>query len=471
MRRARLSIVVLLTLVAAWTAPPLVAEAAPVGRSSEARTASVHDTLWQLRSGLQSGTVQTFAYGVASDQKLMGDWNGDGVRTPGVFRAGTFYLRNTNTSGSGEIAFTFGQPGDVAVVGDWNGDGIETVGVFTPATRMWSLRHTNGPTSGSLGFAYGAANDLPVAGDWNRDGVDTVGVVRQRVWYLRNSNTPGVAETAFAYGALGDRPIVGDWNGDGYISVGVVRGTTWQLRNSNTGGNAEISFNFGAAGDVPLVWHTAVISVPAGLGGTEWSRLPTSERYVALTFDAGGNSAGLTSILSTLQGRQVAGTFFLTGRWAEANPAQAAQIARYYPVGNHTYSHPDLTTLSDDAVRTEVGRGHTAILTASGQDARPMFRFPFGARDARTIAIVNSLSYGGVRWTVDTLGWQGTSGGQSVDTIVRRVLASLTPGQIILMHVGSNPNDNSTLDADALPLVIDELRARGYGFVTIRAAM
>ena len=244
-------------------------------------------------------------------------------------------------------------------------------------------------------------------------------MVRQRVWYLRNSNTPGVAETAFAYGALGDRPIVGDWNGDGYISVGVVRGTTWQLRNSNTGGNAEISFNFGAAGDVPLVWHTAVISVPAGLG-ERWSRLPTSERYVALTFDAGGNSAGLTSILSTLQGRQVAGTFFLTGRWAEANPAQAAQIARYYPVGNHTYSHPDLTTLSDDAVRTEVGRGHTAILTASGQDARPMFRFPFGARDARTIAIVNSLSYGGVRWTVDTLGWQGTSGGQSVDTIVRR---------------------------------------------------
>jgi len=84
---------------------------------------------------------------------------------------------------------------------------------------------------------------------------------------------------------------------------------------------------------------------------------------------------------------------------------------------------------------------------------------------------VNSLSYGSVRWTVDTLGWQGTSGGQSVDTVVRRVLDNLTPGEIVLMHVGSNPNDGSTLDADALPRVIDELRARGYGFVTIRAAM
>jgi peptidoglycan/xylan/chitin deacetylase (PgdA/CDA1 family) len=471
MRRVRLLVVVLLALVAAWTAPPLVARAAPVGRSGGARAASVHDTLWQLRSGLQSGTVQTFAYGVASDQKLTGDWNGDGVRTPGVFRAGTFYLRNSNTSGPGEISFAFGQPGDVAVVGDWNGDGIETTGVFTPATRTWSLRNTNRPTSGSLRFAYGAVNDLPVTGDWNRDGVDTVGVVRQRVWYLRDSNTPGVADRSFAYGAVDDRPIIGDWNGDGYDTVGLVRGTTWLLRNSNTGGNAQISFDFGAAGDVPLVWRTAVTSVPASLVGTEWNRLPTSERYVALTFDAGGNTAGLSSILGTLQGRQVAGTFFLTGRWAETNPALAAQIARYYPVGNHSYSHPDLTTLSDDAVRAEVTRAQTAILTAARQDARPMFRFPFGARDARTIAIVNSLSYGSVRWTVDTLGWQGTSGGQSVDTVVRRVLDNLTPGEIVLMHVGSNPNDGSTLDADALPRVIDELRARGYGFVTIRAAM
>ena len=112
---------------------------------------------------------------------------------------------------------------------------------------------------------------------------------------------------------------------------------------------------------------------------------------MALTFDAGGNSAGLTSkSRSTLQGRQ-AGTFFLTGRWAEANPAQAAQIARYYPVGDHSYSHPVLTTLADDAVRTEVGRGHTAILTASGRTPVRCSACPFGARDAGTIAIVNSL--------------------------------------------------------------------------------
>ena len=62
---------------------------------------------------------------------------------------------------------------------------------------------------------------------------------------------------------------------------------------------------------------------------------------------------------------------------------------------------------------------------------------------------------------------EGDLGGQSADLIVDRVLAALQPGEIVIMHVGSNPDDRSTLDADALPGVIDELRARGYGFVTI----
>jgi peptidoglycan/xylan/chitin deacetylase (PgdA/CDA1 family) len=80
---------------------------------------------------------------------------------------------------------------------------------------------------------------------------------------------------------------------------------------------------------------------------------------------------------------------------------------------------------------------------------------------------VNGHRYGSIRWTVDTLGWQGTSGGQSTKTVVARVLANLQPGAIVLLHVGSHPSDHSTLDADALPTVITELKRRGYGFVTI----
>jgi peptidoglycan/xylan/chitin deacetylase (PgdA/CDA1 family) len=82
---------------------------------------------------------------------------------------------------------------------------------------------------------------------------------------------------------------------------------------------------------------------------------------------------------------------------------------------------------------------------------------------------VVDVGYVPVRWTVDSLGWKGTSGGQSVQSVVNRVLAAAQPGEMVLMHVGSNPYDATTLDASALPAIIDGLRARGYGFVTLRA--
>ena len=207
--------------------------------------------------------------------------------------------------------------------------------------------------------------------------------------------------------------------------------------------------------------------LPASLVGTEWTVLPTSKKVVALTFDAGANDAEVASILATLAAQGVPATFFLTGRWAELYLDEARDIASRYPVGNHTYDHPYLTQLSDDAVRTEISKAGTAIESATGHDCRPLFRFPFGDSNARVIGIANSLGYGGIRWTVDTLGWKGTSDGESVDDVVARVVAGLQPGEIVLMHVGSNPDDGSTLDADALPRIIEALRARGYGFVTL----
>jgi peptidoglycan/xylan/chitin deacetylase (PgdA/CDA1 family) len=188
---------------------------------------------------------------------------------------------------------------------------------------------------------------------------------------------------------------------------------------------------------------------------------------VALTFDAGANNAGVASILQTLRSTGVPATFFFTGKWTEIYPDQAREIASRYPVGNHTYSHPHLTLLSDWVVRDEVTRAGELIRSATGHDDRPMFRFPYGDSDAHTIDIVNDLGYGGIRWTVDTVGWRGTSDGESVDRIVQRVLDALRPGCIVLMHVGSHPEDGSTLDADSLPRIISELRDHGYRFVTI----
>ena len=215
----------------------------------------------------------------------------------------------------------------------------------------------------------------------------------------------------------------------------------------------------------------ATCVVPAALRGLDVERISGTRKVIALTFDAGGAPDGGERILATLAAENVPATFFLTGNFVQQNPGLSRRIAAAYPVGNHTQTHPDLTTLSDAAVRSELDRARAAIIAATGQDPRPYFRFPFGEVDRRTITIVNDACYVPFRWTIDTLGWQGTSGGMSADKVYQRVVDRASAGGIVLMHIGSNPTDRTTLDADALPRIIAELRARGYVFVTLEAVL
>jgi peptidoglycan/xylan/chitin deacetylase (PgdA/CDA1 family) len=210
-------------------------------------------------------------------------------------------------------------------------------------------------------------------------------------------------------------------------------------------------------------------AVPDHLRGKDVTEIPTGDRVVALTFDAGANAAGLPSILRTLAAQQVPATFFLTGQWVDDNPQGVPVIhADGHRLGNHSTTHPHFPALPDQAIRDEVQGAEQRIL-AAGADPRPLFRFPFGDRDERTIAAVNDLGYVAVRWTVDTLGWRGTSGGMSAQEVADRAVDALRPGEIVLMHLGSNPQDGTTLDADALPDVIERMRAADYTFVTLDA--
>jgi peptidoglycan/xylan/chitin deacetylase (PgdA/CDA1 family) len=218
-------------------------------------------------------------------------------------------------------------------------------------------------------------------------------------------------------------------------------------------------------------WVPAVPPAPApSLLGVDWTRIPTSARVIALTFDAGGNADGLASIRATLESKNVPATFYLTGSWTRSFPAQANEIVvTGFRIGNHSDTHPHFPSLTDAQVRDQILVAERTVLLGTGADTRPLFRFPYGDVDSRVLADVNSLNYVPVRWTVDSLGWQGTSGGMTVQKVVDRVLAAAQPGAIVLMHIGSNPTDRTTLDAAALPRVIDGLRARGYGFVTLQA--
>jgi peptidoglycan/xylan/chitin deacetylase (PgdA/CDA1 family) len=226
----------------------------------------------------------------------------------------------------------------------------------------------------------------------------------------------------------------------------------------------------GTPGGQPVPGPSGPVPVTGWLAGTDWTTIPTTSKVVALTFDAGANADAVSSILATLRREQVPATFFLTGNFVRDFPAAARAIAAAgYRIGDHTVTHPYLTKLTDAGVRQEILGGAQQITSVTGANPAPLFRFPYGDADARTIAIANQLGYVPVRWSVDTLGWEGTAGHISASVVASRVLAALRPGEIVLMHVGSNPDDHTTFDADALPQVISQLRARGYSFVTLAA--
>ena len=213
-------------------------------------------------------------------------------------------------------------------------------------------------------------------------------------------------------------------------------------------------------------------AVPRSLLGKDVEVIPTSQPVVALTFDAGSNVDGLPAILQALAGQKIRATFFLTGSFATRHPSAVRSIvAAGHRLGNHSATHPYFTQKTDAQIRTELTEGQRLILAAGGTDTRPLFRFPYGDRNARTIAAVNGAGYGAVRWTVDTLGWKGTSQGITVQQVIDRTLGAARAGEIVLMHVGSNPDDHTTLDAQALPAIIAGLRARGYHFVTLDALL
>ncbi|PVU81449.1 polysaccharide deacetylase (plasmid) [Cellulomonas sp. WB94] len=207
--------------------------------------------------------------------------------------------------------------------------------------------------------------------------------------------------------------------------------------------------------------------VPTALLGTDWERLPTTDRVVALTFDSGSSDSAVASILSTLATEHVSATFFVTGDFARRYPGQVAAIASAgHRVGNHSDSHEHYPALTDAQISDDLGHAEAAIV-AAGATAAPWFRFPYGDRTSGDIRAVNAAGYVPVPWTVDTLGWKGTSGGQTKATVVQRTLGAAQPGEIVLMHVGANPDDGTILDAHALPEVIARLRAAGYSFVTV----
>jgi lysophospholipase L1-like esterase len=233
--------------------------------------------IWNLRNG--EGIATSFYYGDPGDFPLSGDWNCDGIDTPGLYRQsdGYVYVRNSNTQGVAGRRFFFGDPGDVPLAGDMNGNGCDTISGYRPSEQRFYIINELGADDGGLGaadysFVFGNPGDQPVAGDWDGDGIDEVGLHRDStgLFYWRNTLTTGIADGQIYFGDPGDRFVAGDWGVvDGRDTPAVYRPSdrTVYFRHTLTEGVADSQF----------LWPGADASWLPVAGGFKLSRgLPSS---------------------------------------------------------------------------------------------------------------------------------------------------------------------------------------------------
>ena len=187
-----------------------------------------------------------------------------------------------------------------------------------------------------------------------------------------------------------------------------------------------------------------------------WGGL-TTERLVALTFDDGPKPGITEPLLEILTEQKVPSTFFVIGRHVTAYPALTRRIVEAgMELANHSYTHRNLTKLSEEAIAQEMLQTQAAVQAVTGRT--PRFMRPPGGNWNDSVAKV--VKYWGLTpcfWTVDVYGSE-VVGAQAV---ANEVLSRVHPGSIILMHNGKM----STLQA--LPTILRELKARGYSFVTV----
>lgn len=185
---------------------------------------------------------------------------------------------------------------------------------------------------------------------------------------------------------------------------------------------------------------------------------PRTDRVVALTFDDGWGWRRCAKVVRTLDRTGVPATFFPNGMYVAAAPAFWRDVARRYPIGNHTNHHLSLPGLSASRIRAQIAGSERRIEAITGVPAIKVLRPPFGARSSRVDRIAASLGYRHILlWDTS----MGDSSRRSSERTMLRAALKGRAGSVVLMHCG-NPRT-----VRLLPRVIAGYQERGFRFVTV----
>lgn len=188
-------------------------------------------------------------------------------------------------------------------------------------------------------------------------------------------------------------------------------------------------------------------------------------KYVALTFDDGPNPPYTDDIVQYLHEQHVPATFFVVGRAVTKYPESVRREAEYgNAIGNHSWDHAHLVLETRRHIESELAATDQAIFAATGEHTN-LFRPPFGARDYAVIQVAHAMGYQVIMWSVPLArDWENPPPAVIANRIVRQV----TDGSIIVLHDGNKGRGGDRqASVDATKLIVTQLRAQGYKFVTV----
>lgn len=164
----------------------------------------------------------------------------------------------------------------------------------------------------------------------------------------------------------------------------------------------------------------------------------------------------LIDLLELLKEKNISLTFFLEGRWVENFPELALMVRNAkHEIGNHAYSHQDMSTISTEEIQMEITKTNEIINRILGVSPK-YFTPPYGSFDQRTIDHAAQHNMTTIMWSLDTIDWRI----ENPDEIVENIAPNLKNGDIILMHP-----TNSSLKA--LPVLIEKAAEKNLQIVNI----
>jgi peptidoglycan-N-acetylmuramic acid deacetylase len=187
----------------------------------------------------------------------------------------------------------------------------------------------------------------------------------------------------------------------------------------------------------------------------------TTKKELYLTFDNGYENGYTAQILDVLKQKQVPAAFFVTGHYVKDQPELLKRMAEEgHLIGNHSWSHPDLSGVSDAQIAAELNRVKDEVGKLTGQKEMAYLRPPRGIFSDRVLAASRALGYTSVFWSVAYMDWD-TKQQKGAKHAFDQVMAQLHPGAVILLHSVSRDN------AEALGDIIDAARKQGYEFKSL----